>query len=243
MVRNLNYVEILKAVSIVILLALPPWLALRNYLKNYINRAFLIIIFIAYIISTIFTQNVIPFIAVILTFYFAVKMKDNDEMLYYLRPLESKKEEVILYSFAFKFFTMIINIFFVMLLYKFGIKAKEQDIFNIFLKSGWGKIILLVIMTVVTAPIVEEFVFRHILYRGLKKKIGIFLSAIISSLLFTLLHFNIAGSISFFAVGIFNCYLYEKYGYRAAVINHFVFNFISVSMIILMKVFNMPNVV
>ncbi|SKA90140.1 CAAX protease self-immunity [Caloramator quimbayensis] len=241
--RNLNYIEILKAVSIVIFLALPPWFAMRKYLKNYISRALLIITFIAYIAATIFTQNVIPFIAVILTFYFAVKMKDNDEMLYYLRPLESKKEEIILYSFAFKFFTMIINIFFVMLLYKFGIKAKEQDIYNIFLKSGWGQTILLVIMTVVTAPIVEEFVFRHILYRGFKKKIGNVFSAILSSLLFTLLHFNIAGSISYFAVGIFNCYLYEKYGYRAAVINHFVFNFISVLMIILMKAFKLPNVV
>ncbi|MCX7884367.1 MAG: CPBP family intramembrane metalloprotease [Caloramator sp.] len=240
MVKNYNYIELLKDILIIFFIALPPWIVLKKYLKTYINRVLFIILFIIYITLTILTQQIVPFIAVILIFYFISKEKDSDE-IYYLRPLESKKKEVILYSIGFKFLIMFINSYIVILLYKFGFNPKAQDIFDIFMKSGWFKILFLVIITSIAAPIVEEFVFRHIIYRKLKKRIGVYVSAIISSLLFALLHFNMAGSMAFFAVGIFNCYLYEKYGYRAAVINHFVFNFTSVIAIIIIKFYGIPN--
>ncbi|QCX33071.1 CPBP family intramembrane metalloprotease [Caloramator sp. E03] len=239
---NMNYFEIFKDVSVVFFIAIPPWLALRKYLKNYLNRAFLTIFFITYIIATLLTQNVFPFILVVLCFYFAIKMKDNFEVLYYLRPIKEKKTEIILYCLFFRFIIYIINVFYASLLEYVGIKVKAQDIYEIFLNAGWIKVIFLFAMTVVFAPIVEEFTFRHILYRGLSKKIGKQLSAALTSFLFALIHYNLAGFVSFFGIGIYNCYLYEKYGYRAAVVNHFIFNFISVLLILLIKIFNIPTV-
>jgi membrane protease YdiL (CAAX protease family) len=84
-----------------------------------------------------------------------------------------------------------------------------------------------------------EFVFRNYLYRIIKKRTGQVLSAIITSTLFAILHFNLAGIVSFFGLGIYNCYLYEKYGYRASVMNHFIFNLISVVFIIIFKALNL----
>lgn len=242
MERNIGYFEILKDISVVFFLAIPPWFALRKYLKNYLNRTLLIILFIIYIIATLFTQNVLPFILVVLCFYFAINMKDNYEVLYYLRPIKEKRIEIILYCLFFRFVISMINNFYAIFLDKIGIKVKAQDIYEIFLNAGWIKIIFLIVMSVVFAPIVEEFTFRHILYRGFSKKIGKQLSAALTSFLFALIHYNLAGFVSFFGIGIYNCYLYEKYGYRAAVVNHFIFNFVSVFLILLIKIFNIPTV-
>jgi membrane protease YdiL (CAAX protease family) len=119
-----------------------------------------------------------------------------------------------------------------------GVDLEGQDIAKMFFNAGWLKIIILAFMTVVIAPILEEFIFRHTLYRNLSKKFGRIAAAIFTSGLFAMLHYNVAGTISFFGVGLYNCYLYDKYGYRASVLNHFVFNFISTFFIILLKIFN-----
>lgn len=242
--KNTSYVDILKTISVLVLLALPPWIVLRKYLKERINKSrgltelFLIIIFAVYISGTIFTENLFPFIVVLIIFFFVFKYRGDSEEIYYLRPLGNKKTEVFLYSVIFKFGITFINLIFILLLMGAGFKLEGQEVAKMFFDAGWLKIILLSLMTVVIAPILEEFIFRHTLYRNLSKKFGRVLAAILTSALFAMLHYNVAGTISFFGVGLYNCYLYEKYGYRAAVFNHFIFNFTSTFFIILLKAFN-----
>lgn len=235
---SLSPLEIFKIISIVMLLALPPWLNLTKYIKSRINRFLFVILFIIYIIATLFTQNILPFIVVIITLIFINKTQD-DRIVYFLRPLGENRSKVILYSFMFKVVISIIDAIFVSALTAMGLKLQGQEISNVFLKSSGFSMFLLLIMMVIIAPILEEFVFRHILYRGLGAKIGKISAAIITSLLFMLLHFNIAGSIAFFGVGLYNCYLYDKYGYRAAVTNHFIFNGVSALFIVLIKLSGM----
>lgn len=235
-----SYLEIIQTVLVLICIAIPPWLTLRKYFINRINKLVMFIIFLIYMTSIIFTQsqNVLPFIAVLISIYLLYRTKNNEEEIYYLRPLNEKKFEVLLQSIVFKVIISIINMWFALFMMGFGIKLQQQDITKIFMDSSWMKIIMLSLLTVVTAPILEEFIFRHTLYRQLSKKTGKIGACLITSALFALLHFNFLGTISFFGVGIFNCYLYDKYGYRAAVINHFVFNFVSTFMIIMLKLFN-----
>ena len=241
MFKNLQWIDIVKSILVLLLIALPPWITLRKYLKRKINELVLILLFTAYISATVFTQNFMPFIAVILTIYFTVK-NENDEEIYYFRPLHKNKTEVILYSFVFKFIITLVNLFFVAILMKVGLKVEGQEILSMFINAGWLKVIILSIITAIFAPVVEEFVFRNYLYRIIKKRTGQVLSAIITSTLFAVLHFNLAGIVSFFGLGIYNCYLYEKYGYRAAVMNHFIFNSISVIFIIIFKALNINYV-
>lgn len=237
-----SYLEIVQTLLVLLCIAIPPWLTLRKYFVNRINKPVMIIMFLIYMVSIIFTQsqNILPFIVVLISIYLLYRTRNNEEEIYYLRPLKEKKIEVLFQSIAFKVIISIVNMWFAVFMMGFGIKLQQQEISKIFMDSSWTKIILLSLLTVVTAPILEEFIFRHTLYRQLSKKTGKIAACLITSGLFALLHFNFLGTISFFGVGIFNCYLYDKYGYRAAVINHFVFNFVSTFMIIMLKLFNVP---
>jgi membrane protease YdiL (CAAX protease family) len=237
--KGLSYLEILKALSIIALLALPPWFVFRKYVRHRIGRPLLILMFIGYIGITIFTEQLMPFIIVIFIFIFMKSYRGEDETLYYLRPLGNKKLEIVLYAIVFNFLVRIINALYVLILNQiWHFEPKSQEIMDLFMKGNWVTIIILSAMTVITAPVLEEFIFRHIIYRGFAGKTGKIAAALISTILFTLLHYNLTGAVSFFAVGAYNCYLYEKYGYRAAVINHFVFNFSSTVLIIGLKLFN-----
>lgn len=237
--KNLTYIDILKSLSVLALLALPPWLVFRQYVKDRINRYLLILMFIIYIGITLFTEQLMPFILVIFIFIFMSRLREDSEITHYFRPLRKKKLEVVLYSIVFMFLSKLVSTVFVLIITQvFHIELKSQEIINMFLKGSWFAIITLTVLTVVIAPVLEEFIFRHIIYRGISKKIGKIAAAIISSMLFTLLHYNLAGVVAFFAVGMYNCYLYEKYGYRAAVINHSIFNLSSTAMIILIKALN-----
>lgn len=232
--------EIIKALSIILLLSIPPWIVFRGYIKDRLNRAFIILIFIVYMVITLFTENFMPFVLVMISIYLGKKYGYDEEDEFYLRPLGKRKILILIYSLVFSTVIRVVNLVYALLLQQvFNVELKPQDVINIFLNNGWGMVAILLVISVVFAPVVEEFIFRHVFYKKLSKRIGIKWSAVLSSLLFTLLHFNIAGSISFFAVGMYNCYLYEKHGYRAAVLNHFIFNFTSTIFIILIKAANL----
>lgn len=237
--ENLKFIDIIKSLSVLALLALPPWFVFRKYLRGKINPFLQKIIFIFYIVITFFTEQLIPFILVLLIFIFMRRYREEDEVTYYFRPIKGKKLEIILSSIVFMFISKFVSTIFVVLIkFVFNIELESQEILNMFMKGSWLSIIVLSVLTVIIAPILEEFIFRHIIYGGISKRKGKIPAAIISSLLFTLLHYNLAGVLAFFAVGMYNCYLYEKYGYRAAVINHSIFNLSSTAMIILIKALN-----
>lgn len=239
MEKNLKYIDILKTLSVLALLALPPWFVFKKYVKDSINRYLLILMFFIYIGITLFTEQLMPFILVIFIFIFMRRFREEDEITYYFRPLKQKKLEVVLYSIIFMFLSKFVSAIFVIIInLVFHVELKSQEIMDMFLNGSWFSIIVLSVLTVIIAPVLEEFIFRHIIYGQISKRLGKIGAAIISSMLFTLLHYNLAGVVAFFAVGIYNCYLYEKYGYRAAVLNHSIFNLSSTAMIILIKLLN-----
>lgn len=237
--ENLTYIDILKSLSVLALLALPPWFVFRKYVKDRINPYIFKLIFVLYIFITLFTEQLMPFILVIFIFIFMKRYRAEDEITYYFRPLKKKKLQIVLYSIVFMFLSKFFSTVFVIIInLVFHIELESQEILDMFMEGSWLSIIVLSVLTVIIAPILEEFIFRHIIYGGISKKLGKIAAAFISSVLFTVLHYNLAGVVAFFAVGIYNSYLYEKYGYRAAVINHSIFNLSSTVMIILIKALN-----
>lgn len=64
----------------------------------------------------------------------------------------------------------------------------------------------------VIGPILEEIVFRKILFGSLKKVIGFIFSAVISSLVFAAGHFDFSHLLIYFVIGFFLCYAYHKTG-------------------------------
>lgn len=229
-------IDILQKLLILFCVAIPPWLSLTKHFRKKINEILIIIAFLVYFYFTYRTGEIPPFIAVIITI-FLIYRKKNEEELQYLRPLGNKKGEIFLQTIGFKLIITIINLWFAFILMGFGINLTSQSITQAFSSSSWPIVLVLSFLAIVIAPILEEFIFRHTLYRQLSKRIGRIGACIITSCLFALLHFNFLGTISFLGVGIYNCYLYDKYGYRAAVFNHCVFNSISTIMMVGVKIF------
>lgn len=240
--KDISYVDMIKLIAFIIFLIMPPWFAMLGQLKKRIPAFLTVLMTLGYtfictfgLLLSQFTQTIIPFILVLITIHLAKKNNDNNEINYYLRSLSGRKKKVIWHSILFKIATLIITMYFVYELQKLGFAVKEQEISNQFMNEDIISVILLSILAVVIAPVLEEFVFRHILYRGFAMKIGRVLSAILTSIMFTVLHFNLASSAAIFSVGLFNCYLYEREGYRAAVLSHFIFNLTSVVMALLVR--------
>lgn len=73
-------------------------------------------------------------------------------------------------------------------------------------------IIYLIITAVIIAPVFEELLFRGLFYQALKKKFGIFNAMVISSSLFSLLHFNTAQFLPIVSLGMLLCFIFEYTG-------------------------------
>lgn len=76
--------------------------------------------------------------------------------------------------------------------------------------STYGGLFMSMTITVVGAPIMEELFFRAIIFKRISRKSNIYIGMIISSLVFGLLHIELA-IIGAFIFGIACCILYIKY--------------------------------
>ena len=76
--------------------------------------------------------------------------------------------------------------------------------------STYGGLFISMLITVVSAPIMEELFFRAIIFKRISRKFNIYIGIVISSLVFGLLHIELA-VIGAFIFGIVCCILYIKY--------------------------------
>ena len=101
-----------------------------------------------------------------------------------------------------------------------------QTVENELFGASW---ILVVIRAVIVTPVVEELVFRGLVFRRMKEYTSFWPAAIVSSVLFGLYHMNLIQGIYAFLFGIIICLLYDRYGHlAAAVLVHFGANLLSV---------------
>ncbi len=92
--------------------------------------------------------------------------------------------------------------------------------------------ISLILMATVTAPIVEELVFRGAIYRFLKHRMNPALAVLVSAFLFASIHFNLISFPSLIVLGIFLCLAYEMTGnLKAPIFLHAIFNINSLVLI------------
>lgn len=76
--------------------------------------------------------------------------------------------------------------------------------------STYGGLFVSMLITVVCAPIMEELFFRAVIFKRISRKFNIYIGMLISSLIFGLLHIELA-VIGAFIFGIACCILYIKY--------------------------------
>ncbi|MFD2667262.1 CPBP family intramembrane glutamic endopeptidase [Listeria grayi] len=69
--------------------------------------------------------------------------------------------------------------------------------------------VLFVFITLI-APVIEEIVFRKVLFGGLTNWMNIHVAAVISSLFFALGHGDLPFLLVYFSIGLILCFLYTK---------------------------------
>lgn len=105
--------------------------------------------------------------------------------------------------------------------------------------TGGATLVIVALLAVVLAPVVEEVLFRGVLFRSLIDRGGVWIAAILSSALFAVVHVEVVVSQPVALVGLFSAGMVWAIGYRIVgnlwvpIIAHAVFNAISLSLALL----------
>ena len=90
-------------------------------------------------------------------------------------------------------------------------------------------LVFLTLLAVIGAPIVEEIVFRGIIYRFLKSRMRKHLAILLNALCFAIFHPELVSLLPLFVLGVALCLSYEAYGdIRVPIFLHAVFNLNSI---------------
>ena len=211
------------------------------FLKD--KKFWIIVVFSAiYWLGSIFTENLFPFIAVVILITRYHLRNENDNRFY--RDIDVwefrwfQLFKVSILTIIFKIgLTFVNSIYIVILNYFADFDAKPQDVIVNFYQSDLYLKLVMFLLIVIFAPFVEEYVFRYFLYdKFFLSYMPSFYAAILSAAIFTIAHYNIAGIPSFFGLALFCNYIYEKKGYFSAVTVHLVFNLSTLILMLFIKI-------
>ncbi|MDP4128427.1 MAG: type II CAAX endopeptidase family protein [Bacillota bacterium] len=108
--------------------------------------------------------------------------------------------------------TWVLNIGYALFLYYHGLTPPSTDVYTKLLgQTTWYTLILNLLLAGVLAPLVEETLFRGVIFGSLQAYFGKWTAAIISAAIFSGLHLQAYGFIPRFILGIALVYLYDKY--------------------------------
>ena len=112
-----------------------------------------------------------------------------------------------------------------------GVKLADQPLVDFFRGSGASLAAkaIVVLLVLVEAPLLEEPVFRGIMFRGFARSMPMWVAMLLSGFLFALVHVNAATFIPLWFIGIAFAWLYAKTGtILAPMLVHCIFNTINV---------------
>lgn len=102
--------------------------------------------------------------------------------------------------------------------------------------AGGLPLVLVVVLAVIVAPLVEEVIFRGVLFRAMADRINLGVSLVVSSAIFALIHIEVvlsqpAALVGLFTVGLVLAVAYHLTGnLLVPILGHAVFNAISISL-------------
>lgn len=259
-------INFMKDILVFIFLYLPPLILFIRFSRERNRGRFLLTcISIIYIIASIFTQNLIPFIFVLINMRYLRMAKNSinsinrNEYVYFQELSHSTKptisnrlaEDYEKFKFSIRelnilsavkhtiqsyFMTIVISAVTYIIFYKLNVDTKQQEIVTWMANMPISRFLITIPIVIIFAPIVEEFVFRWLLFEKIfKPRLGVYLSAVLSSIIFAFIHFNLRALPILIWIGLFNCYLINKKGYWYSVFNHFTFNLITIMFLLVEK--------
>lgn len=225
----MQFYKIFITVLTFLVLNMPIFISLNKYVFKNANTYTKLLIGLLYWPLAFLTQQLIPFIGVLILLN-KVHSRENEDSLArdinIWAPDFGRLAAVAGVSVVFKILVNQLNSLYVFFLNRtLELEVKPQEIVGEFEQGGFVYKAVLMVLVVVLAPFVEEYIFRYYIYdRILLPKMPSFAAALISASLFTLLHYNISGIPTFFCLGLFCALVYEKTGFYGAVVTHAVSN-------------------
>jgi membrane protease YdiL (CAAX protease family) len=257
-------ISTIKDLLVFLFIYVPPLVIFIKFSREK-NRSkiLLILISLAYIILSVFTNNLLPFVLVVFDIKYlkdANKTSNSPECnsseysskQSFTKTISNKlSNDFIRFGFNMRkfnifsalkltffsyFITIIILIIETFVFSRFKVQVKEQEVVTWMSNMPLTRFIILIPILIIFAPVLEEFVFRWLIFEKIfKHRIGIYLSALVSSMIFAFIHFNLRAFPLLIWIGLYNCYLIEKKGYWYSVFNHFTFNFITTIALLVQK--------
>lgn len=116
----------------------------------------------------------------------------------------------------------------------FGIDAPPQDLITLFTETGdLVPLALMIFLAVVIAPVTEEWVFRIGLFRWLRTRVSRSAALFLPSILFAMIHGNLAVLMPLAALAVVLSLGYEHYGHPAVpILAHAFFNLNTVALLL-----------
>lgn len=229
-------------IFVFLIVNIPIYIQLyRVFLKN--KKPFTIILLTAlYWSGAIFTENLIPFIAVVLLLYHYHLKTDEDEN--YMRDIDIWRFDknsilnITIATLVAKALLTIVNGIYIYILDLFlKSEIEPQEVVTDFYESGFWLRFVLFFVIVIFAPFVEEYVFRYYLYdKFFLARMPKAFAACLSAVIFTIAHYNLSGIPSFFGLALFCTTMYEKKGYFGAVTTHMAFNLSTVLLLMFVEI-------
>jgi membrane protease YdiL (CAAX protease family) len=188
-----------------------------------------LVISVFYWTTAFLLHEFVPFIGVLILLFKVHGREEDENRIRDINIWHLGFREALLAAggaLVFKVVISLLNKLYVEILSVYSeLQIEPQEIVKEFEAGELNYKLLLFLMVVVLAPFVEEYIFRYFIYdRLLLPRMPVLAAAIISSALFTLLHLNISGIPTFFGLGLYCTYMYEKRGFYGAVIAHVVSN-------------------
>ncbi len=98
------------------------------------------------------------------------------------------------------------------LLYVTGVYDNDGMYSDITSMITEANFLLTVFAVVIVAPIMEEILFRGLIFKNLRRKYSFWVAALATTLIFVIAHANLYQGLAIFPVALFFSYLYEKFG-------------------------------
>ncbi|MDF2880900.1 MAG: family intrarane metalloprotease [Clostridiaceae bacterium] len=247
----MEVINIIKDIIVYIFIYILPLIIFLNIRKTRGKKNVIVYILIpVYIALSLFTQNLLPFILVVLIIFY-MKKAYSDDLFYRDENSIDYRYQYYRYSFNINSFkilkglkltlfsyliTMLISIVEAVIYNFFNLVPKNQEVINIMADMPLKKFLLMIPITVLFAPVLEEFIFRWLFFENIfKKRVGTFMAVLLSSSIFAIAHFNLKSMPILIWISIYNCYLIEKKGYWYSVFNHCFFNSITTFILLIDK--------
>lgn len=221
-----------------LLINVPIFISLNDYVFKDLSSVARLVIGVIYWSAAFLLHELIPFIGVLILL-FRFHGKTEDEMqIRDINIWSARVRDIVIVTGGTLVFKAVINqinnLYVYILNVYFNMETKPQEIVNEFASGEMYYKVLLFILVVVLAPFVEEYIFRYYIYdKLLLKRMPSVAAAIISATLFTMLHFNLSGIPTFFGLGLYCTFIYEKKGFYGAVTAHLVSNLITATFLII----------